>query len=517
MPNLCGTAVPNMVDILQTWRAGGLPVKYLLKGRWDDVMYVGFDPKFIADEADPARGYIDIQFKNFPVKLENAYVNGCCQVQWTEKNITQFAKTKFKGDVTASTTITISTKIDSLADLRGLSVGSQVIITSHTTGLRQLAFVTALSGTTITLDTAITAVIGDSLIRGPKYRVIGDCTTIVDDEWTRRGEKSLVSNPASIPVSIKFNLCDLNKDRQMYYHGKTVDDYIAVELAETVEGFHQVFSLALLFGKNIPATGGAPSQTMGIYESIIDAQFCVNPSLDAAKPYYVHDFADCCDEAETDCDILAEFERQVLRQLRRSAQYAGGKDIVAWVNQAMLDQIYAMEDAIAEKFGGPGLIMRNVARNELDGWVYNRTEWQSFQYAGSRFIFMDSQVVEETWPDTPTMIIFPRDNVGFYQFAVEGMNEDMKVQVGQERMPRVELHDASPYIAGLTGAKECFVYRGNFRFFIVLYGLQTGAFQIVHNLYAKVNCNPESCSTSMYTDVDKVECTVDCNGTPTTA
>src|SRR4029079_1500669 len=150
--------------------------------------------------------------KNFPVRLNNAMVNGCCQVQWTEKNITEYAKVKFIGAVSNSNSITISTKLGSIADLRGLSIGSQVIITSATTGLRQISFVTGLNGTTITLADNVTTAIGDTLIRGPKYRVIGDCTTIVDDVWNKRGEKSFVSNAASIPITLTFNLCELNTD-----------------------------------------------------------------------------------------------------------------------------------------------------------------------------------------------------------------------------------------------------------------------------------------------------------------
>jgi len=144
-------------------------------------------------------------------------------------------------------------------------------------------------------------------------------------------------------------------DREMYDAGYDVDDWVKNEVVLHMQGFKVVFSQALLWGNNSIAHAGKGSQSMSFFTGLQQAQACVNPTLDATKPYFIHNFGPCCEDAEDDCEILETFRENVIFPAMRSGAYGNGVHMNAWANDAQLIEFQKLGHAIIDVFGGAGI------------------------------------------------------------------------------------------------------------------------------------------------------------------
>lgn len=76
-----------------------------------------------------------------------------------------------------------------------------------------------------------------------------------EDYWTGTDATPVVSNFARIPVTMKFDKCQLNVNREMYDAGFDAQDRVRNEIVTPMRGFRYVFGQALLFGTNTAASG----------------------------------------------------------------------------------------------------------------------------------------------------------------------------------------------------------------------------------------------------------------------
>ena len=237
------------MQLLTEWQDGGMPLFPLLKhNNLYEVMEDMFEKWITYDPNDDSVAYPDLMLKSFPFKLEHKLLNNCCQVEWYEENVDEVLATTTTGAI-SGTTINFS-DLTNVAQLRGPSIGSQLYFVDQTTGVTTIRVITAVSGTAYTVDSAVTVGAGAVVSRGPKYAVIGDCENGLDDYFTKTSVTPRTSNFARIVYSIKFNRCDLNKDRLNYNYGYTVNDWIKNELVQPAQGFRNLFVKSLMYGNN---------------------------------------------------------------------------------------------------------------------------------------------------------------------------------------------------------------------------------------------------------------------------
>lgn len=505
----------NPSTLIKEWQNGGMPLYPLLKhSNLYDVMVDLLDPIADDDPFDPDYSIPDLVFKNFPVKMTPTKVNDCCQVEWNEQTVDSFPATKATADF-AGTTVNFA-DVENYKSWRGITAGSQLVHVSMATGLATLATVTAITGTSLTVDVKLDVKVGDVLSRWPKYRIIGDCENVVDDVWTGFDATPAISNFASIPVSWRMDRCELNKDYEMYNHGATVDDWIKNEIIDPMRGFKSVFAQAMLFGTNTASDGLKGSQTMSFITGIKQAQAKVNPAWDPNLPIFVWDFKDCCANADSDCEIIEIFEENVIEPLLSSGAYVGGKPISAWMNHAQLKEMRRLRHAIIDVFAPPAIVVRNLDEGD-SGLVYNSFQLHSFEIGGTNFEYKYSETLTKLYKTVPVMILFPRHFVSLKQHMFTGINENMKAIVNQGGRPRLEVIDASPLAHMKSGSTECNLYKANFTYALCLYGLTTGAYAVVYNMMSKQSCGGASCGTTFdnVTPTDQVVCDVhgnDCDG-----
>jgi hypothetical protein len=486
-----------------------------------EVMEDMFDKWVTYDPNDDTMAYPDLMLKAFPFKLNHKLLNGCCQVEWYEEQIDEILATTLTTALVASTTIPFAS-VENWNQLRGPSVGSQVYIVDQTTGVTHIRTITAVSGTDVTLNSAVSAPIGSVVSRGPKYAVIGDCVTGLDDFFTKTQVHPRVSNFARIVYSIRFNRCDLNKDRLNYNYGYTVNDWIKNELVQPAQGFRNLFVKALMFGNNTfgPHNYGTVttgSESMGFITDIWKAQKCVNPTNDPAGKIFVHDFTDCCTTLDTDCEILEIFQDRVIEPILASGAYVDGEPMTVWMNQAQIKEMRKFGPAISDVFGQQGIIVRNLDTTD-DGLFYNKFTLQSFQIGQTKFEYKYSRILNELFPTRPVMIIFPAKYVAFYQYVVDGLDSNemggkITARINNDRSPRLEFVDASQLIHWNTGARDCYYYRMNLTYALLLANLCSGAYAFVTNLRTKGTCSALTCGDT-FDLVDTVNPT-NCDITPT--
>ena len=165
----------------------------------------------------------------------------------------------------------------------------------------------------------------------------------MDDFFTQTEKSIRTSNFASIVYSVKFNRCDLNKDRLMYNYGYDENDRVKNELVQPAQGFRNLFTKSFLYGNNTfgSSTYGSVtvgSQTMGLISDIAKAQACVNPTNDPMGKRFVHDFTNCCANVDTDCEIMEIFQDKVIEPILASGAYIDGEPMTVWMNQAQIKE-----------------------------------------------------------------------------------------------------------------------------------------------------------------------------------
>lgn len=340
------TVAQNTVDMLNS---GGMSLYYFTNGYSDEINWMGFDPYFNPDENGSAT--IDLQMRGFDFKLTPSKVNDCCQVEWMEKRLQVIPKTKVT-TAFSGTTIPFAS-LENVADLRGATAGSSLVRVSATSGEHKFVNITAVSATSFTVDEAITAIAGDTIVRGGKHRIIGDCSTQHNETVTRQNEQIVKSYPVSIPIQIKFEKCDLSKDRLDYYtKDYDIQKFVNQEFGNYIWAFRSFFMNEIFFGKNIPSDGVNGSQSLSLITGLQQAQNCVNPTgLYADGDIFIHDVStwDCCTTGN-DCDLLQTFKKVILQKLRASGVYSGGKDFTALVNQSQIDELDLLAGAITDVF-----------------------------------------------------------------------------------------------------------------------------------------------------------------------
>lgn len=499
------------MQLLNEWQDWGMPLFPLLKhNNLYEVMEDMFDKWTTYDPNDDSVAYPDLMLKAFPFKVEHKMLNGCCQVERYEEAVDEALATESTAAL-SGTTIPFASLKD-WTQLRWPSVGSQLYFVDQTTGITHIRVITAMTGTDITINQAVTAPLGTIVSRWPKYAVIGDCENGLDDYFTKSKVTPRTSNFARIVYSVKFNRCDLNKDRLNYNYGYTVNDWIKNELVQPAQGFRNLFIKSLMYGNNTfwPNNYGTVttgSETMWFITDIWKAQKCVNPTNDPAGKTFVHDFTNCCAAVDTDCEIMEIFQDKVIEPILASGAYIDGEPMTVWMNQRQIKEMRKFWPAISDTFGQQGIVIRNLDTT-TDGLYYNKFQLQSFQIGETKFEYKFSRILNELFPNIPVMLIFPAKFVAFYQYVVDGMDDNFKARINNDRSPRLEFIDASPLAHMKSGSKDCNYYRMNLTYALLLANICSGAFAFVINLRTKSTCDAVTCgSTSDIVDtVAPVSC-----------
>lgn len=498
MPNATNCVDP--MELINERTDGGLPLFPLLKhNNLYEVMEDLFDKWTTYDPNNPEYAYPDLMLKEFPFRIEHKLLNDCCQVEWYEQVVDEVLATTTTDDISGDT-IDIS-DLQDYNQLRGPSVGSQLFFVDQTTGVTYIRTITDITGSTITIDSAVTVPEGTVVSRGPKYAVIGDCEEGLDDFFTKPKTAPKVSNFARIVYSVKFKRCDLNKDRLIYNYGYDTDRWIRDELVTPAQGFRNLFVKSLMYGNNSSGSNNygtvtTGSQTMGFITDIWKAQKSVNPTNDPNGTIFVHDFSGCCQAVDSDCEILESFEDQVIDQVLASGAYVNGEPMTAWMNQAQLKEIKKFGPAIQDVFGQQTIMVTELDPTE-EGIYYNRFRLQSFQIGSTKFEYKFSRILNELFPNIPVMLIFPAHYVAFYQYMIDGVDENLRARVNQDRSPRLEFVDASPLAWMKSGSKDCYYYRMNLTYSLLLANLCSGAYAFVLNLMTKSSCEKELCGGTL--------------------
>lgn len=499
------------MQLLTEWQDGGMPLFPLLKhNNLYEVMEDMFEKWITYDPSDDSVAYPDLMLKSFPFKLEHKLLNNCCQVEWYEENVDEVLATTTTAAI-SGTTVNFS-DLTNVAQLRGPSVGSQLYFVDQTTGITTIRVITAVSGTSYTVDSAVSVGAGAVVSRGPKYAVIGDCENGLDDYFTKTSVTPRTSNFARIVYSIKFNRCDLNKDRLNYNYGYTVNDWIKNELVQPAQGFRNLFVKSLMYGNNTfgPNNYGTVttgSETMWFITDIWKAQKCVNPTNDANGKIFVHDFTNCCATMDSDCEIMEVFQDKVIEPILASGAYTDGEPMTVWMNQAQIKEMRKFGPAISDTFGQQGIVIRNLDTTE-EGLYYNKFTLQSFQIGETRFEYKYSRILNELFPKLPVMIIFPAKFVAFYQYMVDGIDDSLRARINNDRSPRLEFIDASPLAWMKSGSKDCYYYRMNLTYALLLANLCSGAYAFVMNLRTKSTCDAVTCggTVDIVSTVSPINC-----------
>ena len=495
-------------ELLNEWQDSGMPLFPLLKhNNLYEVMEDMFNVYVTYDPNDDSIAYPDLMLKDLPFKVEHKMLNGCCQVQWFEENVDEVLATSVTTLINNSTTIPFAS-LANVSQLRWPSVWSQLFFIDQITGITSIRTITAVSGTGYTINAAVTAAVGSIISRWPKYAVIGDCVNGLDDYFTKTSTTPRASNFARIVYSIKFNRCDLNKDRVAYQHGYSVNDWIKNELVQPAQGFRNLFVKALMYGNNTAwphdyGTVTTGSQSMWFITDIRKAQKCVNPTNDLTGKIFVHDFSDCCVELDTDCEILETFNDRVIEPILASGAYLDWEPMTVWMNQAQIKEMRKFWPAISDVFGEQGISIRTMDTT-ADGIFYNKFTLQSFQIGETKFEYKFSRILNELFPNVPVMIIFPKKFVAFYQYVVEGMDDKFRAVINNDRFARLEFIDASQLAHWQSGSKDCNYYRMNLTYALILANLTSGAYAMVIGLKTKSSCAAVSCGDTVATLVDTV-------------
>ncbi len=484
------------MQLLNEWQDGGMPLFPLLKhNNLYEVMSDMFDERVTYDPNNSSIAYPDLMLKSFPFKVDHKLLNGCCQVEWYEDFVDEVLATTSK--VVISGTVINYVDVADARQWRWPSEWSEMYFVNQVTGVTTIRVITWINPTGFTIDSAVNVPAWTVISRWPKYRVIGNCEGGMDDFFTQTEKSIRTSNFASIVYSVKFNRCDLNKDRLMYNYGYDENDRVKNELVQPAQGFRNLFTKSFLYGNNTygSSTYGSVtvgSQTMGLISDISKAQACVNPTNDPMGKRFVHDFTDCCANADNDCDIMEIFQDKVIEPILASGAYGDGEPMTVWMNQAQIKEFRKFSPAIQDIFWPQVINIRNVSDNNNDIF-YNKFQLESFQIGMTRFEYKFSKILNEQFKTIPVMIIFPKKFVAFYQYAVDGMDESFKVKMNQDRSPRLEFIDASPLAHMKSGSRDCYYYRMNLTYSLLLANLCSGAYAMVVGLKTKSSCLPAAC------------------------
>lgn len=503
----------NPMDLINDWQDGGMPLFPILKhNNLYEVMEDFFDKQISYDPNDDTIEYPDLQLKSFPFKIEHKLLNWCCQVEWYEQNIDEVLATTTVA-LTNNTDTILFTNLTNAAQLRWPSVGSQLYFVDQTTGVTYIRVITAVSGTAYTINDPVTVPAGAVVSRWPKYAVIGDCENGLDDYFTKTSVSPRVSNFARIVYSIKFNRCDLNKDRMIYNHWYNENDWVKNELVLPAQWFRNLFVKGIMYGNNTfwPNNYGTVttgSESMWFITDIRKGQKCVNPTNSSTGKIFVHDFTNCCASVDTDCEIMEIFQDKVIEPVLASWAYVDGEPMTVWANQAQIKEFRKFWPAISDVFGQQGIITRQLDVTE-SGLYYNKFQLQSFQIGETRFEYKFSAILNELFPKIPVMIIFPAKYVVFYQYLMDGLDENLRVKVNKDRSPRLEFVDASPLAWMKSGSKDCYYYRMNLTYSLLLANICSGAYAMVFNLRTKSTCDATTCGATL--DIVDTIAPVNCN------
>jgi len=163
VPQVSGSIMENLVTLAAPLVNKGLPLIHIMRGGSLGMGDFLFEKEHIKDEMT-GRATIVYKLKagmGSGSKFQRVPTNADCQLEWRELLFTK-PSAKLADDVTADNVITV----DSIAGLRGIGVGSSIIIT-QANGTIVRARITGIDGNEITLASgvSITAAEGTCVYR----------------------------------------------------------------------------------------------------------------------------------------------------------------------------------------------------------------------------------------------------------------------------------------------------------------------------------------------------------------
>jgi hypothetical protein len=145
------------------------------------------------------------------------------------------------------------------------------------------------------------------------------------------------------------------------------------------------------------------------------------------------------------------------------------------MNTAQMRELMKMQNTLQDVFGFSIIEYtdmnhegkRNFASMRVRGVV---TEMGTVEFVLDTFLDEIGQTYSGDKLGNPLMVMMPRNMIGFYQDKFSDMDSNMRVKesVSSSMRPTLEMKDVTIFSNYQNGGNECYDYRGNIRFYIVL-------------------------------------------------
>lgn len=435
-------------------------------------------------ETDPTTGevYYSYKFKDKLAMSADVFTNDKCEVEWNEPRVCG-SETVVAENANVGTS---KIKVKSLKPLGGIGVGSNLVVTSLTsgnpiTGLYISAIDSAENEFTLTKPLAVALKAGDIVRRGAYLRNRG-CEVSIDNTVELDGFDKYSAKFRTISISHDINGCDLNKPYLVKGGAQAILNarFKKGEVQAVKEFIHAVF-----YDSN-EVIDGKRSETRGLFPAMARAQEEMGLKI-------AFDLKGCCKAELNECtnakaQIQAFFDI-VFNKTKESGMF--DTEVTIAMNMKAQENLFAMQTYFQD-FGGVGF---------LDGSDYDvDIGLPRVRYAGKTLTFKYLPILDEfAWP---VMLTIPEDRVAVYQKKYQFVNADLQLEKAplnssiEAGMPVLRYVDANTELANKLG--ECQKIVGDIDFAVVWMGVDKGAYRIIKNFGS---CVEPACSACGLDDV----------------
>ena len=473
-----GTIMENLTTLVAPLVNKGMPlIKFTRAGALGLTDFL-FEKKEVESDGDTIIIYKFKDGLGAGSKFQRVWTNENCQLEWREQLYTA-PVAKLSVSATGTNVITV----DNINGLRGIGVGSNIIIqntgTATVPGKVVVARITSINGNEITLatGTVVTADIGTCVYRGT-YAITNDCGATFTNSYKLKQSVKYVSNFRRLNISLEFKTCDLSLDRLVNYLGtKNGAELFVLEFQQAaVEGFVHEFKKAFWRDRNLKDgydLDGTQVSTLEINETM-----GVFPAMKRAAAVtgqnYTINHKLCCDANGNVCGGDSALVSAFFANIR--AAYDSGlytnKKVTVVGNKHFESAVLQMQAAFQE-VNGVSLVY-NVS--DTPGYTINQT-LPSLNLGGIKVDFVYDDELD--FIGQSFYIIVPSDHIYIKQREYPYLDENMKVtrEINNTIMtgfPWLRFTDVT-YLKDWSG--RCREYYSDFEFAIILAGMEQGAWR----------------------------------------
>lgn len=492
-PLLCSTNCITDLDIISNMINGHLPYVHVFPYVNACMAYLFMDLEDIFMQAE-GKMELQLTMRGFDGKVTPVMTDQNCGFsRWEEKH--RFEYTTVAANVTASTTLTVTdaSLLKNLAS--GISAGNSATYIHINTGAAPFTLlspgivkvlVTAVSGNTLTLATAITVNAGDKVFRGAnlQYR----CANTINRYDLNKGCE-YKSYFQTIQGELSFDTCELSTDRTVYLQKSTTPQYLVnTKVRSLFENLVKVdTSYMTIFGENKPEIAGSQFQeTRGFITSIQQAQVC---NIATVPNGYIWDIGECADGTpEADESTIYNFISFLIE--RFESGYYNEEPITLIVNSRGIRELMFLAPAFQDFFGITVMEQTAESHDGCRDYVSLRVHSIRLEYGDVEFV--QYPPLDAYYDNVSIAVALPRKSVGFYQRKYRTVNNNMQVIEVDTAVPTFKFKNTSDVINNRNANACNFSFVTGAEFGIIHVGVYNGAYGVLKNFKSSrvLTCTP---------------------------